>query len=240
MKEIDYTVRISRRARHARIVVRPNMRVEVVLPGSVPQAIAGQRAAMLMQEKQAWVKRTLKRFGEEGAAGHARDANPIPCRIDLKAIGMVLDVSCRPTAAKGVRVAETDSELHISGAVHDEALVRAGLQRWLKQKAKAMLPEVLDGLSHRHGFRYRKVTIRLQKSRWGSCSRAGNISLNAKLLFLPPELMRYVMLHELAHLKRMDHSPAFWSVVAQCDADYLRHRSQMRHHAFRIPAWAEE
>lgn len=147
--------------------------------------------------------------------------------------------SYRQTDSKRVRVTEADLELQVSGNTDDAAKVKVALQRWLKHKAKSHLSLMLDELAEQYGFCYRKLTIRLQKNRWGSCSKAGDISLNAKLLFLPRELIRYVLLHELAHLKHMNHSEAFWSVVAQCDADYLLHRKEMRRTFCWIPTWSE-
>ena len=71
----------------------------------------------------------------------------------------------------------------------------------------------LDDLSGQHGFAYGKLSIRNQKSRWGSCSSKNNISLNRKLYFLPSELSDYVLLHELAHTVQKNHSKAFWNIL---------------------------
>jgi len=76
--------------------------------------------------------------------------------------------------------------------------------------AKGLILERLGELANRHGFTYNKVFIRNQKTRWGSCSYKRNISLNYKITLLPPELMDYVMLHELTHLKHFNHSRHFW------------------------------
>ncbi|MEA3286344.1 MAG: M48 family metallopeptidase [Candidatus Marinimicrobia bacterium] len=82
-----------------------------------------------------------------------------------------------------------------------------------KPKIRRFLIQRLDSLAHQHDFVYAKVSIRNQKSRWGSCSTHNNISLNQNLYYLPPELLDYVLLHELAHTIRKDHSPAFWTIL---------------------------
>ncbi|MDX8403619.1 MAG: SprT family zinc-dependent metalloprotease [Mariprofundaceae bacterium] len=226
---------MSKRARHARIVVRPDMSVEVVLP----EGVSKQRAVALLQEKKAWVERSLKRFGEHAEPTNLQLSSSFPQQVYFESIGLRMPVSYRQTDSERVRITDTGLELQVSGNTEDETMVKAALQRWLKHKAKSHLPLILEALAKQHGFCYRKVSLRLQKSRWGSCSRAGNISLNAKLLFLPQELMRYVLLHELAHLKHMNHSETFWSVVSQCDADYLHHRKKMKRTFCWIPTWAD-
>jgi predicted metal-dependent hydrolase len=235
IENIDYTVRVSRRARYARIVVRPNLSVEVVLP----EGVSRQRAAALLQEKREWIERSLKRFGEHARIEPVADSSGLPQQVDFEALAVSIPILYRHTGSGRVRVVEVESKLNVTGNIADIDMVKTGLQKWLKRKTKELLPAMLEELAQAHGFRHQKVTIRLQKSRWGSCTRGGNISLNAKLLFLPMELLRYVMLHELAQLKHMNHSKAFWDVVAACDEGYLLHRKEMRRVSCWIPAWAE-
>jgi predicted metal-dependent hydrolase len=75
---------------------------------------------------------------------------------------------------------------------------------------------------------WKKVTIRNQKTRWGSCSRSGNISFNYKIALLPERLADYVVVHELCHLKEMNHSKQFWNLVAQTLPDYQSIRKQFK------------
>lgn len=82
-----------------------------------------------------------------------------------------------------------------------------------KKEIKRHLGGRLATLAKRHEFQYNKVSYRNQKSRWGSCSAQNNISLNMKLYFLPPELMDYVLVHELAHTREKNHGPAFWKIL---------------------------
>jgi len=234
IEDIDYTVRVSRRARRARIVVRPNMSVEVVLPAGLARA----HAAIFVREKKEWVERSLKRFGEHKGQADALTSGTFPQQLHLESLGLKMPLFYRQNGCGHVRAVEKCNELHLSGCVDDADRVRAALQRWLKQKAKACLPAMLEDLARQHGYHYRKVTVRLQRSRWGSCSKSGNISLNAKLLFLPPALVRYVMLHELAHLKQMNHSAAFWAIVEQCDPGYRSHVREMRRTSCWVPYWA--
>jgi predicted metal-dependent hydrolase len=89
----------------------------------------------------------------------------------------------------------------------------ADLQHWLKREARRHLPDWLALVAEDTGHRYQRVSVRLQRSRWGSCSSRGTISLNAKLLMLP-RMRRYVLVHELCHTLHMNHSPAFWDKLA--------------------------
>jgi len=89
------------------------------------------------------------------------------------------------------------------------------LERWYKIQAAALILEKLDRWSAKLGVNHHKVTIRGQRSRWGSCSRKGNLSFNWKLMMAPEAVIDYVVIHELAHLKQMNHSKKFWQLVAE-------------------------
>lgn len=85
--------------------------------------------------------------------------------------------------------------------------------------ARRIIVQRLEALADRHGFSFHRVFVRKQKTRWGSCSMQNNINLNVHLICLPPDLMDYVILHELVHTRIKDHSKQFWNCLAQCIAD---------------------
>ena len=97
--------------------------------------------------------------------------------------------------------------------------------------AKQYLPQRVAWYAARMGVTYEKITIREQKTRWGSCSSTGSLNFNWKLMLLPRELLDYVVVHELAHRKVMNHSPAFWAVVEAELPDYRELRAQLKEYA---------
>ena len=98
----------------------------------------------------------------------------------------------------------------------------------LRDRARQELPRRLLELSAQHGLTVSRVSIRNQRSRWGSCSRTGHICLNWRLVEMPEPVRDYVLIHELMHLKRMDHSPAFWRLVAAACPAYKEARAWLR------------
>ena len=92
--------------------------------------------------------------------------------------------------------------------------------RELMARARKELPARLLELAARHGLAVARISIRNQRWRWGSCSRGGHICLNWRLVSMPEEVRDYVLIHELMHLKRMDHSPKFWKLVAEACPGY--------------------
>lgn len=101
-------------------------------------------------------------------------------------------------------------------------------QRMWRARAKATLPERLYELAVRHGCVVKAVSIRSQKTRWGSCGRNGHISLNWRLMLMPDWVRDYVLIHELMHLKRLDHSPKFWRLVEAACPEYRPARQWLR------------
>ena len=95
-------------------------------------------------------------------------------------------------------------------------------------KAKAYLTMRINQLANKYGFKFNKLFIRNQKTRWGSCSSKENISLNMKLVFLPPELQDYVILHELVHTRHKNHGKEFWNELDKLVGDAKGLRKQMR------------
>ncbi len=98
----------------------------------------------------------------------------------------------------------------------------------LRQEAKAYLPGRLAELAARHGFSYNAVRIKHNVSNWGSCSSKGNINLNLNLMRLPAELQDYVMLHELCHLRHMDHGPGFHALLEELCPNHRELRRQLK------------
>lgn len=119
-----------------------------------------------------------------------------------------------------------------------EALVPL-LRQWLRSEARRRLLPRLEALSQRHGLPYSGLTFRLQKSRWGSCSSRGGISLNAFLIFLPEELADYVLLHELCHTRHLNHSQSYWRLVFALDPEALGKDKKLRRAWRYVPAWLQ-
>jgi predicted metal-dependent hydrolase len=112
------------------------------------------------------------------------------------------------------------------------------LRAWLMRAARARLEPRVAALAASMGVRYAKVSIRRQRSRWGSCSARGTISLNACLLFQRPEVVDYLIVHELVHVKHMNHSTRFWKAVeAQCPGWRALDR-ELLHGWRQVPRWA--
>lgn len=107
--------------------------------------------------------------------------------------------------------------------------------RALRARAKRELPARLLALAEVHGLTVAKISIRNQRGRWGSCSRRAHICLNWRLMEMPAWVCDYVLIHELMHLRRLDHSPAFWAHVALACPDYQRARRWLRDHARGLP-----
>ena len=100
--------------------------------------------------------------------------------------------------------------------------------RALIRQAKEVLPQRVAYFAAILGVTYGRITVRSQKSRWGSCSAKGNLNFNCLLMLAPPAVQDYVVVHELCHRKEMNHSPAFWAEVAGVLPDYAVHRHWLR------------
>lgn len=96
-----------------------------------------------------------------------------------------------------------------------QAAATKAAERALKKEAEALLPQRLEEIAHRHGFNYNQLVIKRMTSRWGSCNSDKRITLNYFLLQLPWELIDYVIIHELAHTRQLNHSPKFWAEVGR-------------------------
>jgi len=97
-----------------------------------------------------------------------------------------------------------------------------------KRTARDEVARRLEHFTKFYGFSYRRLSIRNQKSRWGSCSRRGDISINYRILFLPPHLADYILVHEICHLQELNHSKRFWELVGKASPDYRERRKELR------------
>lgn len=109
--------------------------------------------------------------------------------------------------------------------------LRPALERYLRKLATLELPVRVAELAHQHQFEVRRVSVRNQRSRWGSCSKHGTISLNWRLIQTPVFVRDYILLHELAHLKEMNHSKRFWREVARLCPEFEKAERWLKEHS---------
>ncbi|HTE45384.1 MAG TPA: M48 family metallopeptidase, partial [Gemmatimonadaceae bacterium] len=114
---------------------------------------------------------------------------------------------------------------------------RASLRAWLMRAARIRLAPRVAALAQAMNVKYSRVSIRRQRSRWGSCSARGTISLNCCLLFQRPEVVDYLIVHELMHVKHMNHSARFWQAVERHCADWRALDRELVQGWRHVPRW---
>lgn len=232
-----YQVRVSPRARHVSIRVSPRREIEVV----IPVGYDASQVPALLEKRRSWITRHLQRLESEAQAiATPPPQEACPQHIHLPAINETWTVSYRPTPDNHVLLeVKAQKHLQISGAIDETQLCQQVLRQWLQKKAHAHFAPWLRQISKEIDLPYSHVTVRHQKTRWASCSERKSISLNLKLLFLPPPLVRYVFIHELCHTIHMNHSVDFWALVHQKDPHYKPIDTELRKGWRYVPPWAD-
>lgn len=212
--QVEITLRRSVRARRFSLrVSRLDGRVTLSLPMRAREADA--LAFAVGQE--AWIRRAL-----EGVAPGA-----------IVDFGTVL-----PVAGQALTIRQGVGRIRVQG---DSLLVSGDpgprVQAWLKTLARDRLASASDRYAALIGRRYARITLRDTRSRWGSCTADGGLMYNWRLILAPPEVLDYVAAHEVAHLAEMNHSPAFWAVVAGLMPDYAPRRAWLKREGGSLHAW---
>ena len=204
-----------------------------------PADLRPNRVIELVTGKANWIAKRLAQFDE---VRHLL-AVPEPVRpqaFDLLALAESWRVEYRATRSKTVSAkAEIAGRIVVSGAVDDATACQAALRRWLARRAKDALASWLARVSQETGLPFSDVALKNQRTRWGSCTRAARVSLNCKLLFLPRELVRYVLVHELCHTIEHNHSQRFWALVRRYEPGVDLLHARMRDSWKLLPGWAQ-
>jgi predicted metal-dependent hydrolase len=230
-----WIVRESERARRLTVRVFHTGRVEVVVP-SRTSPVAVER---FLERHRNWIERK-----REEARTRALPATPFPPqRIELSACNEHWRLHVAGGGGRAVRLnALGNGLLALSGDIRDGRAVRQALRCWLTERAAEVLGPTLDQCARELGFEYGRMLVRRQRTRWGSCSTRGTISLNCCLLFQRAAVVRYLLIHELAHTVHMNHSRRFWQTVARHCPEYQRLDRELLDGWRRVPSWvfAEE
>ena len=229
---ILHQIRFSRRARYVSLRIYPGGTLEVI----VPPAYDVRKIPALLESKRNWITTTKRRLEKVPPP----EPVVLPFEIILSSISETWRVEYRAASSKTLRLIEAPGNILIlSGRVDSQIACRRALRRWLLRKGQERLIPWLCEVSRAIDLPFSSAAVRLQRSRWGSCSRRGTVSLNAKLLFLRPELVRYLFIHELCHTVHMNHSDRYWSFVRSKEPDMDALDREMRTAMRLVPRWAQ-
>jgi predicted metal-dependent hydrolase len=224
-----WRVRASSRARRLAVRVLPGGLVEIVVPrGTRPHTVE-----QFVSRHRRWIERTLDMY----RPADARAGLALPERIEFPATGAGWLLR-RIDGDGAPRIRAEAGALTLSGAAGRPALLRHALRRFMMREAHAALGPWLERASLETGLRYTRIQIRRQRTRWGSCSRNGTISLNACLLFQAPDVVNYLLIHELAHTRHMNHSRRFWGLVEKHEPRWREFDACLTRGWREVPAWA--
>jgi len=228
-----YQLEVNPRLRHLRL--RLDHRGLVII---VPRGFDRRELARVLEAKRGWLERHHDTVVEQGRR-RREEALQLPETIEFLATGQVFSVRYRIEDFAEVRLQQHgQGSLEICGKIEQRALVRQVLSLWLRDQARRRLPPLVLELAQQLGLTVDRIGVRSQLTRWGSCSGRARINLNDRLLFLPPHLVRHVIVHELCHLGERNHSSRFFQRLAEVDPDHLRHRAELRAGKEGIPPWA--
>jgi predicted metal-dependent hydrolase len=219
-----FAVRVSPRARRLTARVHVGGRVEIV----VPVGVNAHAVRDFVQRFTPWINRKVAAM-----RCFVAPADPVPNCIEFAYTGERMGVEWRRGAAR--KLEQRSDQIMLQAP--DDASARVLLQGWLKAAAEQRLAPRLLQLARDLRYSVSRVSIRCQRTRWGSCSTRGTVSLNCSLVFLRAEVVRYLFIHELAHTKHMNHSASFWRLVEKLEPNYRLLDRELLSGWCTVPGW---
>lgn len=225
---ITYSVRKSKRARTVRLRIDAKNGLQLV----VPHTARGLNVEAILTDSADWIlKHTAKIEQVKSTERKYVTGETLPYLGREWPLEVI-----EKRAGKLVTVTHTDSSIRVSvpaeiPASDRPAAVRTALELWYRRQAKEYLGPRVAHLARRYGFEYQRISIKGQSTRWGSCSTNRNLNFNYRLMMTPPAVVDYVIIHELCHLREMNHSPRFWALVAKYCPDYQQGLKYLKTHS---------
>lgn len=235
------TARYSKRAKRISALVKPEG-IEVVLPLNTKL----QQAAPLLNQHAHWF---LRKWQELAANKQQQKAHfqTWPLQLNMAAIGCHLQIDLSSHAETNTyhldlqlsddKWSVYNAKISLGKSTPTKAIVLESIQDWIKDFAFHVFYTHLESASKLMQLPFEKLKINLAKTCWGSCNSKRIIALNASLLFFGLECLEYVIIHECAHLKYMDHSKNFWQLVAKYCPDYAMIKQSLKQKAKELPLW---
>ncbi len=208
-KNYNCKVKKSSRARRIRLQIKRETGLELIVPDKTDIKIAEH----FLNDHLRWIEKHISKLENSGKFYFLGDEIDVEHQFDLFNAKPVIKLSKK--------------RLIISS--NDEKIDRKKIyEEWLIGNARKYLIHRANLLADRHGFRFNKIAVRRQSSRWGSCSSRGNLSFNYKLMRMRKKVIDYVIVHELCHLREMNHSKKFWKIVGDILPDYKSLRAELK------------
>jgi len=229
-RSVGYSLKQSQRTRSIRLEIRSETGLTVVVPGKYTR----QQVDDILRQKARWILKHLNR----GKPVQMPLFTPEPGQGDkLYFMGKPIEMSISTVKSAASSAVLEGQKLLVSKGARDGAIPRI-LERWYRQQAAMVFRQKAGSFQQAMGLHYNTIFIRGQRTRWGSCSPAGNLTLNWKLLTAPEEIIDYVVIHELTHLRHMNHSKKFWDMVEQYCPNWRKYRKWLITHEDELKARA--
>jgi predicted metal-dependent hydrolase len=224
-----YQIRRSERATKTRIVVAPG-KIEVVAPSHV----ADQKLHQFVLSQQQWITKTLKKLESRATQYKRLSPESYLHGAQIPYLGSLYSLEIQSTKLKKVRIELTDKFIaQVPEPLLNDSpshAIRHALTMWMKKQLKSQIELFVQHHGPVKNLFPRSISIKTQKTRWGSCGIYNDININWLLILAPPSVLEYVVVHELCHIKFRNHSHHFWSLVAHHLPDYQTQRHWLKQH----------
>jgi len=208
--EFEYKLKKSKKAKHVSLKISPARGLEVVVPFLLKQ----YDVEKLLDSKKEWIKKNLAKIET--------------IKSKFLFIGHELIIVEQFNLFNNFSVLLNDDKFIISRPEFYNKTKEEIFNEWLKEQAKVYIPGRVNILAQKFGFNYNSVKIKNQITRWGSCSSKKNLSFNYRLMSFNKKVIDYVIIHELCHLREMNHSRNFWQLVEELMPDYKTHKKLVK------------
>ncbi len=218
-RQYPYQLNHSSRAKRLSIKLSVTRELKVTLPQGVKKSLAHA----FVQKKSSWVEKQINQQMPKPQTGFR------PKQLDLKMLNEQWSIEYKKGAKGSIEYSEQPQHhLLITGDIESKQLINKIIGLFLKNKARLPFSRQVDKIASEYGFQYTGLTVRGQKTRWGSCSSRKKLNLNYKLLLMPEAVVRSVFIHELCHTIEMNHSANFWKLVKKYDPEHRLHQQYLK------------
>ena len=230
-RKIPFELRRSTRAKRMRLQIESD-KPQLVLVA--PRHALQFQISSFLKRQEAWIDKNWSKVAKKMAAKPKQNGEAGDTYFYF---GEPLSLNLIPSLSWKPRTRVNGNQLEIAlhkaiSKVEGKKAIKKAVQEFYKQKASEVIHDRLEFFNEHYGFKFNRVTFRNQKTRWGSCSSKKNLNFNWRLIMAPIEIIDYVVVHELCHLKYLNHSAAFWKLVSETIADYKERKKWLKDNSY--------